>query len=166
MATLVRDHTVKFYPDEKLSIHEFNDLIANGFAVDDVACVQAKNDGSYEVTFSSAKKAEVLVGKVAVLLSGRTIYFSAVDEMRTFVKIRGLPYEIPNSDLVTELSKFGRITHIKRDKFPDRHFYNEDRSAVMILNESIPCYLTVLGQEARKLMYFLQKPRPFSRAVC
>ena len=147
MATLVRDHTVKFYPEERVNIHEFNDLIANSFSTEDIACVQSKSDGCYEVTFASPEKAAATLEKIAVTLCGKMVYISGVDEVRTFVKVRGLPYEIPNADLNSALLQFGRVIATRRDRYPGRTFYNGDRTTVMILKEEMPRYWSVLGYE-------------------
>lgn len=116
----------------------------------EISCVQASEDHSVLVTFYTDGPVDSLLEQNVVYMDRIPVIVTRADAPKWFVKVHYLPIEVSNDDVKGSLAPYGHIYNVRKDHYANHSdIYNGDRTVTMLVNKSIPSYLTIAGYRVK-----------------
>lgn len=146
---LPRPRTVKFHPSSVLATDVVN-FIEESEAVptSSIKCVQVGIDRSIYVTFRDESTANDVAELDTVQINGVNVFVTMADQVRTWVKIYYLPFEVNNRELFEVLREFGNVHSVRQDRMSlHSEIFNGIRTVSMTIRKPVPSYLSVQGYQ-------------------
>lgn len=156
MAHMERPLTVRFASDKKSFSSEgvFNYLEEReDIQVIEILCIQKMTEGYVDVTFKNEDCVARLLEDQVIQIDGNNVSIQRPHEIKSYVTIWNLPYEIHHRCVSDMLGRFGKVFEVRHQFFKRGYeVVNGTRVAVMIIERAIPSYLDIANCEA--LVYY------------
>lgn len=108
--------------------------------------ILARHRGEIPFRYSNGKVIDIVLSDAAVTVKA--------------VKVKGLPFEVPESKISEAFSKYGQVRQVTKDVWQDQYFPNlpnGDRTVVIELKTPVPSRIGIAGLPAQ-ISYVGQEP--------